>query len=424
MPYILNKTNGTVIATVQDASLDQTTDLIFVGRNYAGYGEWQNENFLKLLENFSNTLPPLKPISGQLWYDLSTRSINVYDGANWKPFATSVNSTDDPSTNTSIDFQAGDLWFDTREEQLYVYNGTEFILVGPAGGADTKAVWRGDVEYAVEDNLAVPKYSIKALLGAENNVIAVVSNEAYIVATPDVPPFPSFSLPTGHKVAKGITLVGADPITGQSDNNGIYFWGSAKHASSSTVSAGTLGVAAQPSPTVQGEYSIPYLGTSVDGVSSVYSTSTFFYDPSDNSVTADLFKGTATAAYYADLAERYEADAVYEPGTVLIIGGNKEVTVTSDFSDTKVIGVVSTNPAYMMNASAGPDNTHPYIALRGRVPVKVVGTVFRGDLLVTSAFPGYAQAYDAATCNPNAVFAKALGANIEGYGVVEAVILG
>lgn len=423
MPYILNKTNGTVIATVQDASLDLTTDLIFVGRNYAGYGEWQNENFLKLLENFSNTFAPAKPIEGQLWYDLNNRSLKIYNGANWKPFANSFNSDTNPAT-TSVDLQAGDLWFDTREEQLFAYNGSAFILVGPAGGADTKAFWRGDVEYGEEDNSAAPNYSIKALLGAENSVIAIISDNEYTVAPAVNAPFPSYPLGLETKVAKGITLVGSDPITGQSDDKGIYFWGSAKHASSSTVSAGTLGVAAQPSPTAQGVYPITYLGTSIDSVSSVYSTSTFFYDPSDNSVTADLFKGTATAAYYADLAERYEADAVYEPGTVLVIGGNKEVTVTSDFSDTKVIGVVSTNPAYMMNAGAGSDDTHPYIALRGRVPVKVVGTVLRGDLLVTSAFPGYAQAYDAATCNPNAVFAKALGSNTSGYGVVESVIIG
>ena len=64
MPYILNKTNGERVATVQDASLDLSTDLIFVGRNYAGYGEWQNENFLKLLENFANTINPPNKITG------------------------------------------------------------------------------------------------------------------------------------------------------------------------------------------------------------------------------------------------------------------------------------------------------------------------------------------------------------------------
>ena len=84
MPYILNKTSGAVVATVQDAALDSTTDLTFLGRNFAGYGETQNENFLKLLENFANTTAPLKPIEGETWYSTIDKRLNVYDGQSWK----------------------------------------------------------------------------------------------------------------------------------------------------------------------------------------------------------------------------------------------------------------------------------------------------------------------------------------------------
>lgn len=107
-------------------------------------------------------------------------------------------------------------------------------------------------------------------------------------------------------------------------------------------------------------------------------------------VTATVFSGTATSARYADLAERYEADAVYEVGTVLVFGGDKEVTTTNIKDDTRAAGVVSTNPAYMMNSDAGTDETHPYVAIAGRVPCKVVGRVKKGDMLTTSATPGYA----------------------------------
>ena len=155
MPYILNKTDGTQITIVQDASLDLTTDLIFVGRNYAGYGEWQNENFLKLLENFSNTIPPSKPIDGQLWYDTANKRLNVFDGANWKSISNLDVNTENPN-NTKI-YESGDLWFDSREEQLYAYNGENFVLIGPPSGADTRAQWKGDVEYAQEDT-GTPKY--------------------------------------------------------------------------------------------------------------------------------------------------------------------------------------------------------------------------------------------------------------------------
>ena len=102
--------------------------------------------------------------------------------------------------------------------------------------------------------------------------------------------------------------------------------------------------------------------------------------------------GHTVEATYADLAERYSADAPYEPGTVLVFGGEAEVTTTTMLSDTKVVGIVSTDPALKMNSSAGNSQTHPYIALKGRVPCKVIGKIEKGDLLVTSSAPGYAKA--------------------------------
>ena len=108
-----------------------------------------------------------------------------------------------------------------------------------------------------------------------------------------------------------------------------------------------------------------------------------------NTVYANVFSGTASAAYYADLAEKYIADSVYEPGTVLVFGGSNEVTVTNVKDDRKVAGVVSTNPAYLMNDALEGDTVVP-LALQGRVPCKVIGEVKKGDMLVTSAIPGYA----------------------------------
>ena len=102
-------------------------------------------------------------------------------------------------------------------------------------------------------------------------------------------------------------------------------------------------------------------------------------------------------------------------------GGEKEVTTTDKFADTRVAGIVSKNPAYMMNSGAGTDETHPYIALKGRVPCKVVGTINKGDLLVTSTYPGYA----AATTYPDSgtVIGKALGTQSEGFGVIEVLVV-
>jgi hypothetical protein len=117
--------------------------------------------------------------------------------------------------------------------------------------------------------------------------------------------------------------------------------------------------------------------------------------------------GKATAAQYADLAERFEADAVYAPGTVVRIGGDKEVTVETDDRSEDVFGVVSTDPAYLMNEGAGNNETHPPIALSGRVPVRVIGTVTKGQRLV-SAGNGCARAANPAEATPFNTIGRAL----------------
>ena len=121
-------------------------------------------------------------------------------------------------------------------------------------------------------------------------------------------------------------------------------------------------------------------------------------------VTASHFVGTATQAIYADLAENYQADDTYEPGTVLVFGGSAEVTATNKTHDTRVAGVVSTNPAYLMNKDSG--NTS--LGLTGRLPCLVKGPVDKGTLLVTSATPGVAQALNDAYYKPGCVIGKSM----------------
>jgi hypothetical protein len=115
----------------------------------------------------------------------------------------------------------------------------------------------------------------------------------------------------------------------------------------------------------------------------------------------------ATSAQYADLAENYQADAEYSPGTVVVFGGDKEITVTTELADERVAGVVSTNPAYLMNSG---ESGLP-IALRGKVPVRVVGLVAKGDSLVTSTTPGVAISVGRDRTYAQAVFAKSLESN-------------
>lgn len=120
-----------------------------------------------------------------------------------------------------------------------------------------------------------------------------------------------------------------------------------------------------------------------------------------NDITnAGTFNGTASSAKYADLAERYAADAPYSEGTVVVFGGEAEVTASTSYAQRSVAGVVSTKPAVMMNSEAGNSQTHPYIALQGRVPVKVTGEVKKGDILVASDIAGTATAWDNENADP------------------------
>ena len=138
---------------------------------------------------------------------------------------------------------------------------------------------------------------------------------------------------------------------------------------------------------------------------------------------ANTFSGTASSAQYADLAEMYLADAEYEEGTILVFGGEAEVTTSDVKSSPSIAGVVSHNPAYLMNSELQGDHVTA-VALKGRVPVKVVGAVSKGDVLVHSAKPGHAEA---AVNNMNVNGPSCIGIAItektdEGAGTVEALV--
>lgn len=126
MSYQLNKTNGDLLTDLVDGQIDNSsTNLTLVGRNYSGYGEYFNENFIKLLENFANTAAPSNPLTGQVWWDTSDARLKVYDGSVWKASGGPFVQTDRPQ------MVAGDLWIDNLKNQLYAYDGEDLFLVGP-----------------------------------------------------------------------------------------------------------------------------------------------------------------------------------------------------------------------------------------------------------------------------------------------------
>jgi hypothetical protein len=152
--------------------------------------------------------------------------------------------------------------------------------------------------------------------------------------------------------------------------------------------------------------------TFVDGATGTQGIETdtgLSYNPSTNVLTT-----TASQAQYADVAERFEADAPMEIGSVVEVGGSAEITeATSDLSE-DVFGVISHKPGYMMNAGAGSDETHPYVAMTGRTPVRVIGEVAKGQRLVTSSTKGCARAVaQGESISPFNVIGRALESNTE-----------
>jgi hypothetical protein len=128
MTYSINKTDGTILSTVPDGQVDTlSTNLTLIGKNYSGFGEALNENFIKLLENFADVSQPNHPIRGQIWFDSTELKLKVYNGINFVPVSSATIADSQP-----LNLGAGDLWFNDTNKQLYFFDGQDTILLGPA----------------------------------------------------------------------------------------------------------------------------------------------------------------------------------------------------------------------------------------------------------------------------------------------------
>ena len=400
MPYTIDKTNGVKLTVVEDGKLNLSTDLQLVGKNYAGYGQVINENLIKLLENFANGSAPMKPLSGQLWYDSLNKKIKFYTGSKWNQIIPTTISSVRPS-----DLSNNEYWFDSINYKLYLKHNDVFRIIGgnTVSGSGNNTVGTSLTTTEVLSPSLVTYDVVK--LQINDITVAIISDQTFEVDATD-PTYPEIT-----KIFKGITLIGADPITGISSTAENYFWGTAAD-----------------SLKFDGKDSSEFVLTSeIDNIAgNATSLSNITYISSGSPSTAGIIEGAWSLSFgstlqatYADLAERYAADAVYEPGTVLMHGGPNEVTLATIHATTAIAGIVSTNPAYMMNSAAGNSETHPYIALKGRVPCKVIGPVRKGELLVASGLkPGYATARQLGD-DPHAVIGKALEDCLGPLGTIE-----
>jgi hypothetical protein len=127
MPYLIKRTDGNIIATITDGTVDSSsTSLTLIGKNYKGIGEIYNENLVVLLENFANSTPPSNSIKGQLWFNSRSSKLNVYDGTNWRPVGSPFVTTAQPQN-----LIAGDLWIDVANQQLKFFDGSNLVTAGP-----------------------------------------------------------------------------------------------------------------------------------------------------------------------------------------------------------------------------------------------------------------------------------------------------
>lgn len=573
MAYTINLTDGTTYCTINDGQLNTSSSMTLVGKNYAGYGEFLDENFIHLLENGSNTTAPSAPLSGQLWWDKTNLLLKVYNGTTFKTISAATASATQPASNV-----VGDLWYDSVNQQLKVATvaGTPgtFIVVGPAFTSSQGTT--GAIPETINDSGATPHYVTS--LYVNNTRVAIVSKDSsFTPAAPTNTTFPTIYngitlYNTGSPVFAGSatnaqlldSLDSTDfmratanaTTTGQLNvlnNTGLFvgtanvfnvntsatdaniksaisngnlniqanvagttylvaqaLGGSGAFAVANSLTVGTTasavgnitggnilssgymsstgngthgnviatalvqGVTVSATGNVQGgnlrtnglisaagnvtsaaniagTYFIGNgsqltglsLGVSVTkfvngttegnigatdgninfnvgGVSNVVviDTSTVYANVvsvqsiakvGSNAVgnigsSANYFNrifATATTALYADVAERFHADELLEPGTVVELGGVAEITKAIEDLSENVFGVISTRPAYTMNGGAGEDDTHPPVAMTGRVPVKVVGYVKKGQRLVSAgngvaraAEPGEATAFN------------------------------
>ena len=212
MAYQVDKFNGTFLTSVEDGTIDTTTDLRFVGKNYAGYGEVQNENFLHLLENFANTTAPPKVIAGQIWYDSANKKLKFYDGTKFKSASGAETSDSAPGG-----LGTGDFWWDTSAKQLYAYDGSEFVLIGPEASPDLGA--SGVIAQVVKDTGNTNHSILK--LQAGGKVVGIISQTAFTLNS-SVNPIDDFTL-----IKKGFTMAKADANGITSDD--YVYWGTSSN---------------------------------------------------------------------------------------------------------------------------------------------------------------------------------------------------
>ena len=212
MSYSITTTSGGPVATVQDGTINTTaTALTLIGRDYAGYGAFLNENFVHLLENFAANTAPTRRLSGQIWWDTSVNSLKVWNQtANvWKPVGSTITQEyPGPATLTST---IGDLWFDTTNKQLNVFDQSTnaWLLVGPPN----TLAGSGAIVTKIKDSSAVDHNVLE--FKVNNNIVGIISYDATFTPQTTLAGFPIIK--PGLNLVNSLALSGSQ-FTGDASN--------------------------------------------------------------------------------------------------------------------------------------------------------------------------------------------------------------
>lgn len=379
MAYTIVKSDGTVLTTIADSTINTTsTSLGLPGRNFAGYGQTLDTNFVHLMESFADATPPPNPIRGQLWFNTTANTLYVCpaDGTSNANAWLALTSTSSGGATTFADL----------------------VVTGNIACNNLTAT-----NGIIGDTITVRLATVTAN--------ATISNAA--ITTGNIATTRTSTITTGANTTAG-TLTGTWTVDGGLGGNTLIVTNG--NLIANLVKANSY-YYANGDPFVQSSYNNSNV---FDYLTGSNSTPQFTGNITPGRVqTGELAGGgnvfgiwtlTANAkwqATYADLAERFKSDDILPAGTVVEIGGINEITAVKEDASENVFGVVSETAGYLMNALAGPQETHPAIALTGRVKVRAVGRVIKGKRLV-SAGNGLARQAETNEATPFNTVGRAL----------------
>ena len=412
MAYTIVKSDGTVLTSIPDGTINTTsTSLGLPGRNYAGYGQTLDTNFVHVIENFADNNPPSNPLRGQLWFNTNNSTLYVCptDGEANALAWLALTAT---SSGGNTTFGAVTVTGNLSANNITATNGITANSISCAY-----------LTVTANANLAATTMSSATVTGNLTTTYITTGSPATngeIVGTWTA----NGNGTVGTYGGTALVVTNGNLVIAGGGNVGIRT-DNYRYANGDPISFAGTYTNSNVSDYLTGANSVTRFSGAIAPSSVTTANITTGASSTAGSMTGNwtLTAGSRLQATYADLAERFEADTMYEPGTVVQLGGAKEITAVQYELSEDVFGVISDTAAYLMNAGAGDDKTHPPVAVSGRVQVKVIGVVAKGQRLV-SAGNGIARG-----AGPNEATAfNTIGRALEnkqsdGIGTVEAIVI-